>query len=91
MLKCLFTGVPLSALAGLAHRASGDEELARMLEDYAHERTAAGRSVPEDLDRALRLARLAAPGGDRQDHVLPPATPAPPHHRRPRPAPVPEP
>ncbi|MEU5832535.1 EboA domain-containing protein [Streptomyces diacarni] len=61
VLKCLFTGVPLAAVAGLEHRAAGDGELARMLEDYARERTAAGRAVPEDLEHALRLARFDEP------------------------------
>ncbi|MEV4945370.1 EboA domain-containing protein [Streptomyces sp. NPDC053755] len=55
VLKCLFTGVPLDAVAGLAHRARGDGELARMLTDYAAERSAAGRPVPEDLHRVLAL------------------------------------
>lgn len=55
VLKCLFTGVPLDAVASLAHRAAGDRELARMLTDYAAERTAAGRAVPDDLGRALTL------------------------------------
>lgn len=55
VLKCLFTGVPLSAVAELAPRARGDAELARMLRDYARERTAAGRDLPEDLHRALAL------------------------------------
>ncbi|MFJ5801682.1 EboA domain-containing protein [Streptomyces decoyicus] len=55
VLKCLFTGVPLSAVAGLAPRARGDAELARMLRDYARERTAAGRALPDDLRRALAL------------------------------------
>lgn len=56
VLKCLFTGVPVDAVADLAERASGDGELARMLRDYAAERTAAGRAVPEDLHRVLRHA-----------------------------------
>ncbi|MCF1596687.1 EboA domain-containing protein [Streptomyces muensis] len=55
VLKCLFTGVPLDAVAGLAQRAAGDGELARMLTDYAAERTAAGRDVPDDLGRVLNL------------------------------------
>ncbi|EPD93348.1 MULTISPECIES: EboA domain-containing protein [Streptomyces] len=58
VLKCLFTGVPVDAVAGLEHRAAGDGELARMLTDYARERSAAGRTVPEDLHRVLRLARF---------------------------------
>ncbi|WP_063767449.1 EboA domain-containing protein [Streptomyces sp. NRRL S-1868] len=63
LLKCLFTGVPLSAVAGLEERAAGDGELARMLEDYARERTAASRPVPADLHRALRAARRPRAAG----------------------------
>ncbi|MEU1622977.1 EboA domain-containing protein [Streptomyces sp. NPDC005722] len=55
LLKCLFTGVPVDAAAGLGQRAHGDAELARMLGDYAAERTAAGRPVPADLHRVLAL------------------------------------
>ncbi|MFD5877077.1 EboA domain-containing protein [Streptomyces sp. NPDC060322] len=49
VLKCLFTEVPVEAVARLGERARGDAELARMLDDYARERTAAGRAVPGDL------------------------------------------
>lgn len=62
VLKCLFTGVPLAAVAAFEQRARGDAELARMLADYARERTAAGRSVPADLHHALQTAR--APRAD---------------------------
>ncbi|MFJ5708052.1 EboA domain-containing protein [Streptomyces sp. NPDC093105] len=55
VLKCLFTGVPLSTVADLARRAAGDAELARMLAALAAERTAAGREVPRDLRHALTL------------------------------------
>lgn len=55
VLKCLFTGVPVDEVAGLERRAPADAELARMLTDYAAERTAAGRPVPEDLYRVLAL------------------------------------
>lgn len=55
VLKCLFTGVPVEAVAGLARRAHGDAELARMLRDYAAERTAAGRTVAADLHHVLAL------------------------------------
>ncbi|PWI14249.1 sugar phosphate isomerase [Streptomyces sp. Act143] len=55
VLKCLFTGVPVEAVADLDRRARADTELARMLGDYAAERTAAGRSVPPDLHRVLAL------------------------------------
>ncbi|MGI5193601.1 EboA domain-containing protein [Streptomyces sp. CA-288835] len=61
VLKCLFTGVPIDAVADLPHRARADFELARMLGDYADERSAAGRPVPEDLYRVLALTE---PGSD---------------------------
>ncbi|MGW7298047.1 EboA domain-containing protein [Streptomyces sp. NPDC054829] len=61
VLKCLFTGVPVTAVADLARRARGDAELARMLGDYAAERTAAGRPVPEDLNRVLALTEAGSP------------------------------
>ncbi|GGX92799.1 EboA domain-containing protein [Streptomyces fructofermentans] len=66
VLKCLFTGVPVDSVAELSRRAHDDPELARMLGDYAAERTAAGRPVPEDLDRVLALTgHPAAPAGPR--------------------------
>ncbi|MFF7050378.1 EboA domain-containing protein [Streptomyces griseorubiginosus] len=55
VLKCLFTGVPVAEVAELDRRARADAELARMLGDYAAERTAAGRPVPQDLYRVLAL------------------------------------
>jgi hypothetical protein len=76
VLKCLFTGVPLDAIAGLARRARGDAELARMLGDFAHERTAAGRPVPADLHRALDLT--GPPDGPRPAAGAP-QEPAPAH------------
>ncbi|MBL3666248.1 EboA domain-containing protein [Streptomyces sp. M2CJ-2] len=57
VLKCLFTGVDVDRVADLPQRARGDGELARMLGDYADERTAAGRPVPEDLHRVQALIR----------------------------------
>ncbi|RMI36442.1 EboA domain-containing protein [Streptomyces triticirhizae] len=51
VLKCVFTGVPLSAVSGLAART--DAELIRMLADYAAEREAAGRPVPDDVRNVL--------------------------------------
>lgn len=59
VLKCLFTGVPVRSVASLADRARGDAELARMLTDYAAERTAAGRPVPDDLHHTLTLTAAA--------------------------------
>ncbi|MCX4978549.1 EboA domain-containing protein [Streptomyces sp. NBC_00620] len=61
VLKCLFTGVPVDEVAELPRRAHADAELARMLADYADERTAAGRPVPEDLHRVLTLTEPTAP------------------------------
>ncbi|MEV1044255.1 EboA domain-containing protein [Streptomyces sp. NPDC049916] len=61
VLKCLFTEVPVAAVARLGERARGDAELARMLSDFAAERTAAGRAVPEDLRTVLALTAPAAP------------------------------
>ena len=58
VLKCLFVGVPLAAVDRLAERT--DDELGRMVAAYAHERLAAGRTVPDD-------ARLVL---DRVPHVL---------------------
>ncbi|MEW2495523.1 EboA domain-containing protein [Streptomyces nodosus] len=59
VLKCLFTGVPVEEVADLAGRAAGDAELARMLGDYAAERTAAGRPVPQGLHQVLTLTGSA--------------------------------
>ncbi|WP_374112858.1 EboA domain-containing protein [Streptomyces sp. MNU89] len=68
VLKCLFTEVPVAAVAGLAGRARGDAELARMLTDYARERTAAGRPVPPDLHHVLALT---APGTETETGTEP--------------------
>jgi hypothetical protein len=51
VLKCVFIGVPLAVVDGLDRRA--DPELARMMADFARERTAAGRDVPPDVTRFL--------------------------------------
>ncbi|MFF9123900.1 EboA domain-containing protein [Streptomyces sp. NPDC014889] len=69
VLKCLFTGVSVDSVADLGRRARGDAELARMLGDYAAERTAAGRQVPEDLHRVLALTEPGtAPHGPADPH-----------------------
>ncbi|MGW7665227.1 EboA domain-containing protein [Streptomyces sp. NPDC054756] len=69
VLKCLFTGVPVDAVADLDRRAHRDTELARMLTDYAAERTAAGRAVPADLHRVLALTDPpATPSAPAADH-----------------------
>jgi L-ribulose-5-phosphate 3-epimerase len=53
VLKCLFVGVPLAAVAELERRT--DDELLRMVSDYAEERRAAGREVPADAERLLEV------------------------------------
>ncbi|WP_406005847.1 EboA domain-containing protein [Streptomyces sp. NBC_00637] len=79
ILKCLFAGVPIDEVAGLERRARGDAELARMLADYATERTAAGRPVPRDLRRLLTLTHPADLTGraDRAASIDPAASTAP--------------
>ncbi|MFD6067915.1 EboA domain-containing protein [Amycolatopsis lurida] len=52
VLKCVFVGVPLAAVADLTARA--DDELRRMLADFADERRAAGRDVPADALSLLK-------------------------------------
>ena len=47
VLKCVFTGIPLAGISGIDSRA--DDELARMLREFAEERIAAGRPVPDDV------------------------------------------
>ncbi|MGW4227857.1 EboA domain-containing protein [Streptomyces sp. NPDC004980] len=59
VLKCLFTEVPVETVAELGRRARGDAELARMLGDFAAERTAAGRAVPAGLRTVLDLTAPA--------------------------------
>ncbi|MFC4537084.1 EboA domain-containing protein [Sphaerisporangium dianthi] len=54
VLKCVFMGVPLTAVDGLDERA--DHELAAMLAAFADERAAAGRPMPADA--AALLDRL---------------------------------
>lgn len=51
VLKAMFNAIALSRIAGLRSRLNPD--LSRMARDYAAERTAAGRSVPADIDLAL--------------------------------------
>ena len=53
VLKAIFIGSPLSRIMGLDERIN--PELARMAEDYASERRAAGRSVPDDMSLIIRV------------------------------------
>jgi hypothetical protein len=61
VLKALFTGRPLIRVVGLDARRNA--RLTQMAKDYASERRAAGRNVPEDI--AL-VALAAAPLGRKQ-------------------------
>ncbi|MBQ0927070.1 EboA domain-containing protein [Saccharopolyspora endophytica] len=65
VLKCVFTGVPLDAVVGVAERA--DAELSRMVHAYIAERLAAGRPVPQDAHRLLQLDSEDAPAGDQAE------------------------
>jgi len=58
VLKALFTGVPVSGIVGLADRVT--PELIRMVDDYAAERRAAGRSLPDDIGVIRALADRGA-------------------------------
>ncbi|MEU6963021.1 EboA domain-containing protein [Streptomyces chrestomyceticus] len=87
VLKCLFTGVPVTAVAGLAERARGDTELAHMLTAYARERTAAYRPVPADLQRVLDLTAPSASTAPLASPFPSDSSPAP--TSGPTPAPVP--
>jgi len=51
VLKAIFVGVPIARIEGLRSRTS--EELRRMARDYASERSAAGRSIPDDVHQLL--------------------------------------
>lgn len=51
VLKCVFADVPLAVVDGLPKRV--DQELIRMMSDFAAERSAAGRDLPADLEAYL--------------------------------------
>ncbi|MDK1361902.1 EboA domain-containing protein [Arthrobacter sp. zg-Y1219] len=63
VLKLVFMGVSLAAVTDLNDRA--DAELARMAADFAAERQAAGRPVPDDV--VLLLNRAASPSVSRKE------------------------
>jgi sugar phosphate isomerase/epimerase len=69
VLKCLFTGIPLAAVADLDRRR--DAELARMVTGLADERRSAGRPVPDD-------ARLVLHPSPRTHDLSSPSRPAEP-------------
>lgn len=54
VLKAMFNSIELARIAGLPGRRN--PELSRMARDYAAERTAAGRTVPADINAALHDA-----------------------------------
>ncbi|MFO7177070.1 MAG: EboA domain-containing protein [Pseudomonadota bacterium] len=58
VLKAVFLGVPLSRIEGLPDRRT--PELVRMALDYASERRAAGRPVPQDIDL---IVQAGSPSG----------------------------
>ena len=49
VVKCVFSGVPIETIVGLNERRNDDLE--RMLGDLLSERRAAGRAVPDSVDR----------------------------------------
>jgi hypothetical protein len=51
VIKAIFMGVAVSGIVGLAERRT--DELRRMAEDFASERRAAGRPVPDDIGLVL--------------------------------------
>nr|WP_239063287.1 EboA domain-containing protein [Streptomyces sp. SID13031] len=51
VLKCVFANIPLAVVDGLPKRV--DQELIRMMTDFATERSAAGREIPADLEAYL--------------------------------------
>jgi hypothetical protein len=67
VVKCVFMGIPLGAVARLADRA--DEVLAGMLAALAQERAAAGRHLPDDAVALLNRLTVSNPH---------PTTPPPP-------------
>jgi hypothetical protein len=73
VLKCVFIGVPLAEIAGLPERR--DAELARMFDDFAQERFAAGRPVPADLRLVTGPAKTVGEPPEEIPEEIPEATP----------------
>jgi hypothetical protein len=63
VLKAMFNSIALERIVGL--RARLNAELSRMARDYAAERTAAGRTVPADIN--LAISPSAEASGDQQE------------------------
>jgi hypothetical protein len=55
VLKAVFIGTPVTRIEGLRERTN--DELRRMARDYASERGAAGRSIPDDIHTILEESR----------------------------------
>jgi hypothetical protein len=66
VLKCVFMGLPLAAVADLRQRA--DAELGSMLADLHAERTAAGRVLADD---ALQLLAVVGPAASTPERGVP--------------------
>jgi hypothetical protein len=58
VLKAMFNSIALKRIVGLPRRLNS--ELARMATDYAAERTAAGRTVPADINLAISPSARAS-------------------------------
>jgi hypothetical protein len=61
VLKAIFVGVKVERILGLEERVG--EDLVRMTQDFAAERRAAGRPVPEDVDFIARLGAAQSKRG----------------------------
>lgn len=61
VLKAIFVGVKVERILGLEERVG--EDLVRMTQDFAAERRAAGRPVPEDVDLIARLGAAQSKRG----------------------------
>jgi hypothetical protein len=61
VLKAIFNGVPVAGIFGLQQHVTS--ELLRMADDYASERRAAGRTVPDDIAWLHSLAESAEKRG----------------------------
>lgn len=79
VVKCVFTGIPLAALPDLSRRQ--DPELARMLVDLAHERSAANREIPADIGVVVAAFPESLNRSDLPAHLLMALLPAAPIYK----------